>query len=406
MGRFFTRGGIFAALLVVAIATVVPLEMGTSHHSAKASHSGLVNATSWELTSVAESSPQSAFAVGYSSAPSTAPVALYWNGASFVATATPHPSGGAVLLSVTTIPGTKDAIAGGQSCTSSKCPGAFLLRWHDSSWTQMPVAPLSGSTAIEGVSASSPTDAWAVGQSCQNHKYTCNILTLHWNGIIWSKVSSVHMGKFYAYAYSTADISPTDVWVVGGSEFGAMALNWNGHAFVVVPVPDSGFGQALNIVAAIPGTKDVWTLESASGGQLPLMWNGRRWLPTPIPHEATGPLSDYTLETITASSPTDAWAAGTSYSNSGTVKTLMLHWNGIKWSHVTSPNPAPVNSLFGLSSVSKSSAFAVGSAASLFQASGSGLALQWNGKSWSKVKLPDPMVPSQATPRAGNLVQR
>jgi hypothetical protein len=394
------RHGAVALVVGMAMVTVVPATTAGARPAPPAA----APATSWELTSVATSGT-SAFLVGYADAPSTAPVALHWNGSALTATPTPHPSGGAVLLSTATVPGTADAWAGGESCTHAACPDAFLLRWQGTSWAQVHLPHVSGSSAIISVSASSATDAWAVGQVCQADTFSCAVLLLHWNGTTWSKVTAPLAGDLDPFVYSVADLSPTDAWVVGGTLSGALALHWNGKSWTSVPVPDNSFSEAFNEVAAIPGTTDVWVLGAASGESILLKWNGHSFSAFPPPHPSAGPLADYQLTAVTASSATSAWTVGYSFSNSGTLRTVVLHLDEGTWVPVTSPSPAPANELFGVSASSASDAWAVGLEASLFQSASSGLALQWNGTAWTTLKVPVPEVPAAGTPRARRLLQ-
>src|SRR5205814_8590650 len=70
--------------------------------------------------------------------------------------------------------------------------------------------------------------------------------------------------------------------------------------------------------------------------------------------------SNPSLSSISASSPTDAWAVGT-YSNGTNNQTLIEHWNGSVWSRVNSPNPGPAhNILTGVSAVGPNNAWVVG----------------------------------------------
>lgn len=85
------------------------------------------------------------------------------------------------------------------------------------------------------------------------------------------------------------------------------------------------------------------------------------------------------LTDVTAVSRTEAWAAG--WTGSKNPKTLLLHWNGRKWSPVTSPKPVP-GVLLGLTKVSASSIWAVGYAGS---SAPRPLVLHWNGRSWRRV---------------------
>jgi hypothetical protein len=403
MGRSIARVG--GLVLIVAITLVFPGQPVLAQQQKQATSDQLVNATSWALLSVAQLGKKNAMAIGYSRAPSTAPVGFQWNGSTWTATPMPHPSGGALLYSATAVPGTVHYLAGGESCTTVACPEAFMVEWDGTSWSPVKLPPLSGSTDIASVSASSANDAWAAGQSCNDLNGSCNVLLLHWNGKTWSKMTIPRLADMYADLYSVADLSPTNAWAVGTSEFGSLALHWNGSSWVDVPVPgNSGFNQGIDAVAAIPGTSEIWALEAASGGQLMLKWNGSEFLGVGLPAR-TRNLADFEFTDVAASSTTNAWDVGYALSGSGTEPSLTAQWNSRKWSVVASPNAEPANELFGVETSSATSAFAVGVGYSPFQETASGLLLQWDGTSWSKVKLPSPKVPSGATPRAGRLTE-
>jgi hypothetical protein len=297
-------------------------------------------------------------------------------------------------------------MAAGEECTSAACPQAFILLWNGTSWSQMTLPKIAGSTSLESISASSEKNAWAVGEVCQDKRGSCTLLVLGWNGSSWIRYPMSQLRGLYAVGYTTLDLSPTDAWIGGGSELGSVALNWNGHSWVNVAVPgSSGFNSAINEIAAIPGSSEVWAIEAASGGQLTIKWNGAKWKVVRLPQASKGALSDYDLGGLAASSPTSAWAIGVSYSNSGTVRTLILEGTGAKWTLVKSPDPGPTNELFGIATSSTTSALSVGSESSSFQQDVEGLAVQWNGAAWSVVKLPTPTVPATPTPKAAVLYQ-
>jgi hypothetical protein len=63
---------------------------------------------------------------------------------------------------------------------------------------------------------------------------------------------------------------------------------------------------------------------------------------------------------VSVVSSTDVWAIGDADYSSDT---LILHWDGTRWSRVTSPNPgSDANELSGVSAVSPTDAWAVGGA--------------------------------------------
>src|SRR5438067_982720 len=74
------------------------------------------------------------------------------------------------------------------------------------------------------------------------------------------------------------------------------------------------------------------------------------------------------------------WAVGDYYSSSGSVQTLVEHWNGSTWSTVPSPNPGMgYNYLSGVGAVSAHDVWAVGNYAAGSSGADQTLAEHWNG---------------------------
>jgi hypothetical protein len=111
-----------------------------------------------------------------------------------------------------------------------------------------------------------------------------------------------------------------------------------------------------------------------------LHWNGTTWSQDKSPNPNGSPF----LYSVSATSSTDAWAVGY-YTKGSAFKTLILHWNGSTWSRVASPNPGPAggNLLYGVSATSPTNAWATGSTCT-FCAVSQVLILHWNGTSWSR----------------------
>ena len=96
------------------------------------------------------------------------------------------------------------------------------------------------------------------------------------------------------------------------------------------------------------------------------------------------------LAAVSAISGSDAWAAGqycvsNCSSPAGVIDTLIMHWNGTKWSQVNSPSPSSTgrNLLFAVTATTASNAWAVGGYpnSSLVATT---LILHWNGTKWSR----------------------
>jgi hypothetical protein len=251
-------------------------------------------------------------------------------------------------------------------------------------WTVINPPDPSGSTfaGLNSVFAASPTQAWAVGESrVPASGDNFNALIEEWNGSAWSIVPGANVGPATSTTplYGVSGSGPDDVWAVGQDSNTNTSLieHWNGTSWSLVasPANEPPFGQ-LNTVSADSPT-DAW----AGGYSFPNdtitslieHWNGTTW--TVVPDAAP---SDTRILSIAAVSPTDVWALGLTGTGPQRDRTdVMEHWNGSQWSVVTLPTSGP--SLSSISAVSANDVWAVGG----------GVIEQWNGTQWSEVASPD-----------------
>jgi hypothetical protein len=120
---------------------------------------------------------------------------------------------------------------------------------------------------------------------------------------------------------------------------------------VASPNPD-GSDNELNSVTAT-STTDAWAVGSQGFSALILHWNGAAWTQVASP-------PSFGLKAVTATSTTNAWAVGSYVSTTeGATSevTLILHWNGVAWTQVASP---PSFGLKAVTATSTTNAWAVG----------------------------------------------
>ena len=248
---------------------------------------------------------------------------------------------------------------------------------------------------LYGVSASSPSSAWAVGYlcvpSCTASSAIIRTLILHWNGSTWVQVASPNPGSGVRLLTAVSALSRSSVWAVGeyrtisgGNK--TLVLRWNGIAWAQVasPSPEVVDGSFLFGVSAVSPFR-AWAVGWAYGlggensNTLILRWKGSRWAQVPSPNPSVGGFN--VLNGVSARSASEAWAAG----GTGTT-TLIVRWNGSRWTHVPSPSPGRTGSdvLNGVSALSASDAWAVGGTGA------STIILRWNGTRWSLVPSPSP----------------
>jgi hypothetical protein len=91
---------------------------------------------------------------------------------------------------------------------------------------------------------------------------------------------------------------------------------------------------------------------------------------------------------VTARTSTDAWAVGNDQNKTGSLNTLILHWDGTRWSRVSSPNTTSAfNYIFQASADTAKDAWAVGYYCVQHckkEEIDHSLTLHWNGATWSR----------------------
>jgi len=144
-----------------------------------------------------------------------------------------------------------------------------------------------------------------------------------------------------------------------------LILHWNGSSWKQSAVPHPGIAGNL---ADVDGTsaRNIWAVGSLVGGTAPqtlvLRWNGKQWARVSSPDPGgNGPGQDNVLLGVAATSATNAWAVG-AYTSATGLNTLVLAWNGRKWSREPSPSPGHVFAqLVSVAAISATRAWAVGS---------------------------------------------
>ncbi|HEY6410371.1 MAG TPA: hypothetical protein VIY29_23210, partial [Ktedonobacteraceae bacterium] len=264
------------------------------------------------------------------------------------------------------------------STNSSLLKGAYAVSSNkaasitSASWKVVPTPnPSTSSSALRGVSAISSNNAWAAGYSYDSSSSSYKTLIEHWNGTQWHVVPSPNPSTTNNDFNAVVAISANNAWAVGyyNSATGGQTLieHWNGTQWSVVASPNpSTRSNSLGSIAAL-SDKDVWAIGTYanSAGQFQTLtehWNGTTWSVVPSP--SPGALNNM-LSGVTVVSATDAWVVGSYFINpdpdTSHTQTLIEHWNGTKWSVVSSPNPTlRTNVLHDVVAVSANDVWAVG----------------------------------------------
>jgi hypothetical protein len=195
------------------------------------------------LQSVSATTHGGAWAVGsYSHGTTLRTLVLQWNGTAWaqVKSASPAPTGRYNLLAGVSTSGQGHAWAVGNNPDLTTGPGQTLvLQWNGTSWPRVTSPdPGAGANELTGVSAVSGTDAWAVGDYDLNASGgPLRTLILGWNGTAWAQVSSPSPGPATSALNGVSADSATDAWAVGyyvsKSVRHTLILHWNGTAWSV-----------------------------------------------------------------------------------------------------------------------------------------------------------------------------
>jgi hypothetical protein len=312
------------------------------------------------LAAVSAVNASDAWAVGtyVNSAGTQATLILHWNGTKWAQVTSPDPGSGSTkfdeLKAVSAVSATS-AWAVGYDVDTDGDAQTLALHWNGTSWTQVATPNPAGASALNqlsGVSTVSASDAWAVG-AYYSSTGEDTPLTLHWNGKTWAKVSSPSIsGVEGAYLSGVSARTGSDIWAAGSaytiSENESVVLHSNGTTWTrdTTPNPGGSDGNTNLYGTSADAASNAWAVGDYTPSEtvqatLALRWNGTKWAQVSTPNPAgttvnSGAIND--LKAVSALTASDAWAVGYFSTSSGPDQTLILHWSGTSWTHVTSPN--------------------------------------------------------------------
>jgi hypothetical protein len=143
----------------------------------------------------------------------------------------------------------------------------LILHWNGRKWAKVasPNPPGTvGEMLLQGVSATSAGNAWAVGTYSAA---TQKVITLHWNGRAWKIVPSP--SPLEPNLAGVSAISASNAWAVGdyntGSTHNTLILHWDGRAWDKVVSPTPGTGNILTGVATTSAS-NVWAVGAYTSG--------------------------------------------------------------------------------------------------------------------------------------------
>ncbi len=332
-----------------------------------------------ELTGVAALSASNAWVVGSTGAfGGEGTLIAHWNGKGWKRVASPSPGRGDTLTGVAAT-SSRDAWAvGGETGGGPRVEQqTLILHWNGKNWQRVHSPSPAPDCELLAVTATSARNAWAVGFADPSggdarRVTVARTLILHWNGRSWNRVPSPNPDEGGHLTGVTAT-SAGNAWAVGEVEFkagfGNLFLHWNGRAWNAVKGPNPG-GNLNGLLGVDASSRTSgWAVGTAgrTGSDLDHL-TGSGWKQVLL-------LRTYVLAAVNAGTSASTWAVGGAGNGA-----LVLRLHGAAWGRVATPHPA-AEFLTGVAATSSRNAWAVGDTSR-----GSGddtLILHWDGRRWS-----------------------
>src|SRR5437660_8240691 len=138
----------------------------------------------------------------------------------------------------------------------------LIEHWNGAAW-RVKASPNvgTGNNTLNGVVAISRSNAWAVGSytGASGHRRT---LVEHWNGAGWKVKASPNVGTGNNSLNGVDATSGTNAWAVGSRSGGRRTLieRWNGSAWRVKASPNVGTSANRLTGVAVTGAGNAWAV--------------------------------------------------------------------------------------------------------------------------------------------------
>jgi hypothetical protein len=317
--------------VLFAVAGLLPGVLGLSSTAAQASDQSVHTF----LTGTVAFSPSDAWTVGWGGVDSSTADAqsLHWNGTKWVSVKTVNEG--------TTINGLEGISATGPTdmwavgWIDSNC---LIEHYNGHKWANV-TCPYTGVISqLNAVSARTRSDAWAAGFVDPTSNQVA--FAEHWTGQKWTEVKTAKVSGLFAQFSSVLDLGPRNVLAVGDYETKSgstytqheMAEHWDGRAWQRVSVPAFSGGSVLQGVSGTSAGVTAVGGVTVGGQSVPLIerWTGTKFV------RVTQPVKSGDLAAVTVLSKTSAYATG----SAGSGGTLVERYNGKQWAQVSTPSPS------------------------------------------------------------------
>jgi hypothetical protein len=335
------------------------------------------NAHGNTLNAVTAISSTDAWAVGYkndNNLNDSRTLIQHWDGAKWKTIPSPNPGStadckefntGNVLNAVSAISSTDIWAVGLMfDCTSLIKP--LALHWDGLKWrkAKLPALHTNDNAAFNGVIGFAGNNVYAVGYQPATNGAVLTLIE-HWDGMSWKVVSSPNGNNTGNVLAGISATSPTDIWAVGdmvapNTPVKTLVEHFDGDHWSLIPSPNplptgslnqnvlsSVHANSATDVTAVgflsnSGTRTVTTLVEH--------WDGTQWNVIPSPNQSETVGSFNTLQSVSGASGSNLYATGffVNGQTGGQQITLVEHFDGTKWGIIASPAKGAAQQLHGV----------------------------------------------------------
>jgi hypothetical protein len=240
----------------------------------------------------------------------------------------------------------------------------LAMSWNGTKWSLNLPAKFPSDSLFTDVATLADGTAWAVGFQTTKAGVRSTLIE-HASGGTWTQVASPNVaGSSDNSLVAVAGTAATGLWAVGywlsPTGLQPMILRYDttkpSPSWVLVSgVPAPGQVDTVLTGVHVRTASDVWVVGYCNDGgadrPLALHWNGSTWTSSTVPGAGL-------LREVKAVGASNVWAAGAFYDTSlQTYRTLVVHFNGTKWTTVVSADThASSDEVIGLAANANGSA--------------------------------------------------
>ncbi|MFI6477896.1 hypothetical protein ACIBH1_08200 [Nonomuraea sp. NPDC050663] len=191
-----------------------------------------------------------------------------------------------------------------------------IRHWNGTAWSEVALRDSMGASVLRGVSASSATDVWAVGDGHDGLPYLAHGDTSGFDRIRVPALTSRDR-------LTGVDVRPGRVFAVGSR---------GGHPLIVTGQQQQWNAASFDRTGSLYAVSGSIAVGDTGKAPLAFRYSSGAWAPMPMPSVPGGYLRD-----VQADGAKRAVAVGGVYTPAGDVQPLVLSWNGKRWSRVTLP---------------------------------------------------------------------